>query len=243
MFNIESTLGISQIALGILLALGGFGLVYMGTFNKKQNNALSVVGIIGVALILLTPGLLIGGDPAPDEIIGDDISFILAVSEGSASITEPNPNEFLVQFEYDQTLAGYNNDTEWCNLTATIARGDTGSSPGFTSCSIGPMSTYTAQSETWGTRDVIEKNTDGSYNYVWTDSNSATHSGVPLTVPRLDTMRSDSFSIAIRPDQLIPDDFALYDTFSQTFIFSGETVTVTWMMILIDNAGATASSA
>jgi len=102
MFDVESTFGISQIALGILLALGGFGLVYMGKFNKKQNNALSVVGIIGVALVLLTPGLLVGTDTVTTDPLDTSVSWITANAEASAYITEPEPNSFLVQFEYDQ---------------------------------------------------------------------------------------------------------------------------------------------
>jgi len=243
MFDVESTFGISQIALGILLALGGFGLVYMGKFNKKQNNALSVVGIIGVALVLLTPGLLVGTDTVTTDPLDTSVSWITANAEASAYITEPEPNSFLVQFEYDQTLAGYNNDSEWCNITGTVSRADTGSDPAFTTCQVGTIGTYTAKTATWGQRDVIERNSDSTFNYIWTDSNSVTHSGVDMTIPRLDTMRTDSFSLSVRPDQIIPDDMSLYDTMTATFIVGGETITITWMPVLFDNVGATASSA
>jgi len=64
-----------------------------------------------------------------------------------------------------------------------------------------------------------------------------------MTIPRLDTMRTDSFSLSVRPDQIIPDDMSLYDTMTATFIVGGETITITWMPVLFDNVGATASSA
>ncbi len=237
-------LGIGWMATFILMAVLGFALYYFGNWKAKTKNAFLIVGVLGIAGVLLTPGLIIGGTTDTQAIVGDStVEWIVADAEASAYITEPQPHEYLVQFEYDQTLAQYNNDSEWFNITGTVSRADTGSAPAFTNCAISSVSTYTAQTATWGTRDVVEKNADGSYNYIWTDSNSAAHSGVDMGIPRLDTMRTDSFTFSCRPDQIIPDDMSLYDSFSQEFIVGGQVIKVTWMLTLIDNLSGTASSA
>ena len=246
-FSVESTLGISQILLGLALLIIPAIMLYFGQFEKKGTNALVALMAIGVAFILFTPGLIFGEDTGVTEslLTPDGVSWTVTASDAQTHVTEPSPNLFKVYVEYNQTGNNYNNLTEYIELTGSCDRADQGSEWARTTCTVTDTGEVTSNTAIWTRRDAISINTDGTSQFFWTDSASvASDPDTDLVIPRLNTLWKDTWSLNITLDSLGPDGMVLNaDTEANPILISigGTQITIVVIMSNIDNTGGTAS--
>lgn len=201
-----------------------FGVFFFSDKKKWKDNA-KIIGIVAVIGAIVTSGALAGTAAVTTEDIDTPVEWKATFAEADANMVQITPTHFKIQMTYNQTSAAFEHVSQWNNITGTVSRLDDNNEPAFGNAKIVSIGEYTSATATWQERPMVAKNTDGTWQATWVDSAAGTFNA-EMGIPRLDTMRSDTFTLRLVLDGTMPDGMAQYDSVISTFEVCGVEFTV-----------------
>lgn len=213
--------GMMWIGIAIFLGVLGWGFLNMGlTAGTKKGLKVGAVASILIATVAL------GYWAATPEKPTGDISGVvwdITVTESDTDIIKMSDTSFKVLCTWDISDAALTAATSNATFTFTLSRADTNIIDATT---IGRFTDYGTKTNvtTSQSYDGIEKNADGSFNVVYTSSQSDATTK-QIVVPYDKTLSTDTFTLLVTPNANAIAASTLQDGFITTFTIGSQTIT------------------
>ena len=210
----------------LLLGLAGlaFFLAYMKFAGTKGTKALVAVGIIALVSITVTEGVWDATDPSdPLTVTPTGVTWITSAVSSGANVVKMSDYSFKILCTYDISDGALTAATDDATFVFTNTRGDTGITDATAIAKITNYGTKTNVT-TDQTYAGIAKNADGSYNVIYTNSQSA-NTTTQIILPYDKTLGTDTFTLLLTPNVNAITAATLQDGVVVTMLNAGQVYT------------------
>lgn len=211
--------GVMWIGIAIFLGILGWGFINMG-LTAGTKKMLKVAAVVSVLIATVALGYW-AVDTATPEADVSGVTWDTSCSSTGANVVQMSDYTFKVLCTYDISDAALTAATDDATFTFVNTRADTSIVDATAICKITDYGTQT-NATTSQTYDGIEKNTDGSYNVVFTNSAGANTTN-QIVVPTDKKTATDSFTLLLTPNVNAITAATLYGGYIVTVVNAGQT--------------------
>lgn len=200
-----------------LVALGWFVNVGM---NAQQKKGVKVLAVASALILTVALGFWVSDiEAVPGDITG--VTWGTSCTSDDSHVIKMADYTFKVLCVYDISDAALTSATEDVTLNFVNTRTDTEIIDATAICKITDYGTQT-NSTTSQSYDGIERNTDGSYNVVFTNS-AGDNTTNQIVVPTDKKSATDSFDLLLTPNANAIAAAPLYGGYLVTIVDAGQT--------------------
>ena len=214
--------GMMWIGIAIFLGILGWGFVNMGlTAGTKKMLKVGAVASVLVATVALGMWVTTPVTPAGD-VTG--VVWDVVGTSGDADVIKMSDYSFKILCTWDVSDADLITASQNASFTFTVTRADTNIIDATTIAKFTDFGSKTNVT-TSQTYDGMEKNADGTYNVVYTNSQSVVTAN-QIVVPYDKTLSSDSFTLLVNPNANAIASCPLQGGYTTTFTFGGQVFSI-----------------
>ena len=214
--------GMMWIGIAIFLGILGWGFLNMGlTAGTKKMLKVGAVASVLIATVAL------GYWATTPEVVTGDVTGVIwdvTITESDADIIKMSDTSFKVLCTWDVSDAALTAATSNATFTFALARADTNIIDATTIAKFTDYGTK-VNVTTSQSYDGIEKNADGSFNILYTSSQSVATTS-QIVVPYDKTLSSDTFTLLVTPNANAIAASTLQDGYTATMVVGGQTITI-----------------
>jgi len=215
--------GVMWIGIALFLGILGWNFVNMG-LSAGTKKLLKVGAVASILIATVALGYWATTPPIGDEGSITGVTWDTSCSSSDANVVQMSDYHFKVLCTYDISDGDLVVASQAANFTFVNTRADTNIVDATAIAKITDYGTQT-NATTSQTYDGIEKNVDGSYNVVYTNSAGANTTN-QIIVPTDKKTASDSFTLQLNPNVNAITAAPLYGGYIVTIVDAGQTYTI-----------------